>query len=307
MEIIEDSLVVGHYTSEENKTGLTVFIPKKRAACGYYLCGSAPALREVSVLDVSMSNKIDALVFSGGSCFGLGSANGVMKWLAEKKRGIRIGKQIIPIVPTACIFDRGIYEFGIYPKEEHAYLACKNANAAFPPTGRVGAGTGATVGKLINNTSCYEGGFGYSIAEGLNGLWVITYAVVNSVGNIIDNSSNNILAGATSIQGKFIEHKEMLDNIKSPYNASGANTTLVAVFTNALLSDKELKSVAKMASSGMAQAIAPCFTPYDGDIVFTVSLGKLKADIMTVGMLAAESTRKAIINAVEGSKVLLNC
>jgi L-aminopeptidase/D-esterase-like protein len=298
MQRVNNYLSVGHYSDPQRKTGLTVFIPKKRSPCGYFLCGAAPALRETAVLDVSISNKIDALLFSGGSCFGLGATNGVMKWLLEQKRGVKIGKRIIPIVPTACIFDRGIYEQGSYPDQDNAYAACTSANSAIVTTGRVGVGTGATVGKYINDTNMHEGGFGYNFITGNNGLWVMTYSVVNAVGNVVDNSK--VIAGAANDIGNFVNH---IDKTLSIDKAIGANTTLVAIFTNAALGDKELQIICKMASAGMAQAIIPCFTPYDGDVIFTTTLGSLKVDIMNLGILAAESTRKSIINAVDKAKI----
>lgn len=295
MEEVSKKLKVAHYTDTAQKTGLTVFIPDKRASCGYYVCGASPGMRETAVLDFGISNKIDALVFTGGSCFGLGATNGVMKWLAERKKGVKIGKRFIPIVPAACIFDEGIYHLGSYPKPENAYEVCEQAISAIPEIGRKGAGTGAATGKLSSYKNIQAGGFGYSFIEGAGGLWVASYIVVNSMGSIF-NIFNNQMVKDTFEAEAFLFSKAN-DN-SATFKITGANTTLVAVFTNAKLSDKSLQSVAKMAGAGMAQAISPCFTPYDGDVVFSISLDNLNADITTVGILAKEATRQAILNAV---------
>lgn len=296
MEEVSKRLKVAHYTDHAKKTGLTVFIPTQRGApCGYYVCGASPGMRETAVLDFGISNKIDALVFTGGSCFGLGATNGVMNWLAERRKGVKIGKRFIPIVPAACIFDEGVYEEGAYPNAEDAYVACDKATSSEVEMGRNGAGTGATTRKLKSYKDIQEGGFGYSFIEAANGIWVVSYVVVNSMGSVFNLHDSQMVRDTFDEETLFLLKGR---DTESNVNVVGANTTLVAIFTNAKLSDKSLQSVAKMASSGVAQAISPCFTPYDGDVVFSVSLDNLRADITAVGMLAKEATRKAILKAV---------
>lgn len=292
------SLKVGHYTNTQDATGLTVFLFDVPAVAAYHLCGSSPATRELHMLDFEANNsEINGLVFTGGSAFGLGAVDGVMRFLNEKGCGKRMPHGgVVPIVPAASIYDLAMGNFAM-PTADDAYQACVIAQEDNTETGCIGAGTGATVGKLVPGASRMSGGFGFSnIALG-NGLCVAAYALVNAVGDVRD-SSGQIIAGARLQHGAFANTEEFLLEGGNEAYAASANTTLVAVFTNARFNKIELKRIAKMATAGMARTISPVFTRYDGDIVFTSSMGELNASELTVGTLAVNAVQRAIINAV---------
>jgi L-aminopeptidase/D-esterase-like protein len=281
-----ENLSIGHVSCANNASGVTVFLFEERAPCGWWLCGSAPATREVSLLNPdALVDRIDALVFTGGSALGLGATNGVMQWLFERRRGYPTIHAPIPIVPTAAIYDLTAKSV-IVPTPEEAYQACTVANKNNTLRGRVGAGTGATINKWSVTAKRKPGGFGFAELIHENGLQVLACVVVNCVGDVIDvqklDNFDQTLLRSNIVQMEIAQQ----------------NTTLVAVFTNADLNKAQLTRVAKTASSGMARAIRPVFTCYDGDVVFAASVGNQQADEFLVGMLAAEATSAAIINAV---------
>lgn len=303
-----DNLKIGHTTLEEKGTGLTVFLFEQLTPCAWWLCGSSPATRDVNVLDADVSiGQANALLFSGGSAYGLGAANGVMQWLLEHKRGYETHFGLVPLVPTANIYDfrvKGMH----FPTEEDAYNACQAAKKNNDLMGRIGVGTGASIGKWLHHSDgVMSGGFGCSQLSGPDGLQVLACCVVNSVGNVI-NEQGKVIAGACNLQGKLVNmSQELLAGHfgKTDIGESeNENTTLVAIFTNANLDRASLRRVAKMASAGIARGTMPAFTRYDGDVVFTASLGDMIANEIVVGTLAADATHKAILKAVEGSVVL---
>lgn len=299
------SLKIGHYTSLEHATGLSVFLFDQPALAVYQICGSSPATRELPILDLESNiNGINGLVLSGGSAFGLGATDGVMQFLREKGLGKRMPHGgVVPLVPAAAIYDLAVLSDS-FPTAEHAYIACQQAKENNTLQGKVGAGTGASVGKLIPCSTRMSGGLGCAQIELNDGLIVCAYAVVNAVGDIYQ-SNGNILAGAMLPNGEF-------GNCQAYLLAGGieaalppqSNTTLVAVFTNGAFSKIELKRIAKMAIAGMACAISPAFTRYDGDIVFCVSVGNTSASELAVGAMAAEVVRQAIVNAVSDSAII---
>lgn len=298
-------LRVGHATNQENGTGLTVFLMENSAVGGYWICGSAPATHELVVLDPDNSvSNLFGLVLSGGSAFGLYAAKGVMEYLKEKNIGHPTLHGVVPIVPAAAIYDLA-YKKGIAPTEQEAYQACVDATENNMRTGRIGAGTGATIGKLIPNAKHMTGGLGHAELTLPNGVQVKAYAVVNCVGDVRDEAGH-IVAGACDQAGKFLDcEKYLLSGQGEKELFDFGNTTLVAVFTNANFSKGELKRIAKMATAGMARAISPIFTRYDGDILFCVSVGDMAASELTVGTMAAEAVRLAIHDAINQSEIIL--
>lgn len=292
-------LKVGHQTL--HKSGLTVFLLEKPAPCGWCLCGAAPAMREVNLLDPEASvEKIDALVFTGGSAFGLGATNGVMRWLVDQDRGYptRFGR--VPIVPTAAIYD--LSKNSAFPSVEDGYAACVQATSKPSKTGRVGAGMGATVGRLLQDARPMSGGIGYASVEA-HGVQVVAYALVNSLGDIV-SSEGKIIAGAVNEKGHFANIEESLKKgHHSHMTLPEPNTTLIALFTNASFDKAILTRLAKTASCGIARAIRPAFTKYDGDAIFWTSLGEKKADELLVSTLGIQATERAIYNAVADSSI----
>lgn len=298
------ALKIGHYTSPEHGTGLSVFLFNQPAMGAYHLCGSSPATRELHTLELEgNTEEINGLVLTGGSAFGLGAIDGVMQFLQENNFGKHMPHGgVVPIVPAAAIYDLGV-KSAMWPTAEQAYQACLAADELNVSQGRIGAGTGASVGKLIPHASRMTGGLGHAKILLEDGLIVKAYAVVNPVGDIRD-ASGKIIAGARFSNGQFGDCRHYLLSGGSEATIPQSNTTLAAVFTNAHLSKIQLKRIAKMATAGMAQAITPVFTRYDGDIVFCVSLGEYTASELMIGAMATEVVRLAIINAVNESVII---
>lgn len=297
-------LKVGHVSHDEHGTGITVFLLDQPARGAYLLCGSGPATHELAPLDPETSvNAVHALVFSGGSAFGLYAAEGVMRYLAERNIGLTLPHGVVPIVPAAAIYDL-IYKKAEAPTAKQAYEACRIATEDNNQSGQIGAGRGATVGKIVPQTSRMTSGIGRKELMLPNGIAVTAYVVVNAIGDVID-AQNNIMAGAKNADGSFANCTQfLLQGGGEEMIFSHSNTTLAAIFTNAKFNKSELKRIAKMAISGMSRAISPVFTCYDGDILFAISLGEKEASVLTVGTLAAEAVRLAILDAVKQSKVV---
>ncbi len=291
---------VGHYTDEQNITGCSVLLlpPKTVASCE--VRGSSPGSRELALLapDKQMQ-EVHAILLSGGSAYGLGAANGVMKFLAEREVGYRTPWVIVPIVPQAIIFDLNIGSASVFPTAEDAYDACRNASANVEQ-GSVGAGIGAVVGKWNGFESAMKGGVGTaSITQGE--LIVGAFAVVNAVGDIIEEDGT-VLAGARK-DGKFYSRQERLEHFRNERLLSrNTNTTLAVAASNAKLSKVDTFRVAQRMHDGMSRAIHPCHTTFDGDVSFALSTGEVIAPIDLVAELAAEATSQAIRNAVRAAR-----
>lgn len=300
-------LKVGHFTKTESGTGATVFLFDGPARGGYLICGAGPASHELAPLSPDTSvQSLHALFFSGGSAFGLYAAKGVMQYLVERDIGLTLPHGVVPIVPAAAIYDLA-YKAPQVPTDEEAYQACVTASADDVSSGRIGAGTGATVGKIVPEAMRATAGIGRAVLTLADGLEVVAYAVVNAIGDVGDDK-NNIVAGARFNDGQFANcEKYLLKGSVSPQmfrHQSHHNTTLVAVFTNAHFNKSELTRLAKMAIAGMARAIKPIFTCFDGDILFCVSLGDIEAPLLRVGTLAAEAVRLSILDAVKTNEVV---
>lgn len=298
-------LKVGHHSHNEFKTGVTVFLFDQPAVGAYTLCGAAPASHEWGALEADASvSVLHGLALCGGSAYGLLAVAGVMRFLRERNIGLALPHGVVPIVPAAAIYDL-TYGQPEPPTAEGAYQACLDAKEENTTAGAFGAGTGATVGKVIPNAHQMTSGIGRAEITLSNGLTVLAYAVVNAVGDV-RSANGHIIAGATDDAGQFLNCEAFLLSGKGEQLLINhhTNTTLVAIFTNAGLSRSELKRVGKMAVGGMARAIAPVFTDYDGDTIFTVSMGDVKASVLSVGTIAAEAVRQAIVNAVATAEMI---
>ncbi len=296
-----ENLLIGHQSLAGN-TGISVLLFTQRVVCAYHLCGSAPGTRDVVPLNLGNSvEEIDALVFTGGSAYGLGASTGVMEYQQGQGRGLATPGRIVPIVPTACIFDLA-YGEPVYPAAQDAYAACKAATNSEYARGRVGVGRGATVGKGLENGRPMTGGFGVGHIQA-GELKVLACAAVNAFGDVREN--DKIIAGAVDTHGQFLNiEQHLLRGSAEARTSLPQNTTLVAVVTNATLSQEALFIVAKMATAGFARALSPAFSPWDGDLVFSVSAGQVRSDVTLVGTIAAEVTRLAILDAVRESQVI---
>ncbi len=296
-------LRVGHFTDTRRPTGCTVVIFDKGAVAGVDVRGSAPGTRETDLLNpINTVQKINAILLSGGSAFGLDAATGVMRYLEEHGQGYHVGSIIIPIVPAAILIDLELGDSKIRPNAQSGYAACQAASASDVPEGNVGAGAGATVGKLFGMRSAMKSGLGTaSIKVAPTGLIVGAIVAVNAVGDVLDRQTGRILAGALTPDGHGFRNT-MSQIIKGNTAASrpGTNTTLGIVATNASLTKTEMAKVAQMAHDGLARTINPVHTAYDGDTIFAAGTGSLqvKTDVTTVGAIAAEAVARAVNRAV---------
>lgn len=299
------NLKVGHFTDTRRPTGCTVVLCEKGAVAGVDVRGGSPGTRETDLLNpVNTVQQIYGLVLSGGSAFGLDAASGVMRYLDEKGIGFPIGESIhVPIVPAAVLFDLEVGDSRIRPTAESGYEACKNASFGTIPEGNVGAGAGATVGKMFGKKFAMKSGLGTaSIHAGNSGVIVAAMVAVNAVGDVYDPKSGKILAGARTEDGK--KFRNTMKGIQDGYSVSmanmGKNTTIGVVATNASLTKVEATKVAQMAQDGYARAINPVHTPFDGDTIFALSTGTLKEGVQAgvIGALAAEVVSEAIARAV---------
>ncbi len=291
------SILVGHAQNDDAGTGCTVILPENGAVAGVDIRGSAPGTRDIEAIKlVRLVPKIDAVLFSGGSAFGLGAADGVQCYLEEQGVGFDVGVTTVPIVPSAVIFDLYGRDHRIRPEKQMGYDAAANAVSGPVAEGRVGAGRGATVGKLSGFEKCMLGGVGTACEE-VAGISVGALAVVNAVGNIISPETGEVVAGARDAEGgHFLDYmKQRGDSLF----AAPTNTTLAVVATDAAFTKEEITKVAQMAQDGLARAINPAHTPFDGDLVIALSVGERQADILTVGAVAAEVVAKSIVRAVK--------
>jgi L-aminopeptidase/D-esterase-like protein len=289
---------VGHVHDETARTGCTVILPDRPAVAGVDVRGSAPGSREIEALKpVRLVQAIHGVLLTGGSAFGLDATGGVQKYLEERGIGYDVQVTKVPIVPTAVVFDLAVGDAKVRPTAEMAYRACIEASATETRMGLVGAGCGATVGKIRGIQHCMLGGIGMASWKSGN-LAIGALAVVNAVGDVIDPQSGKIIAGARNDDGSFVNTQQHLkSNFISPFKSWG-NTTLAVVATNAAFKKEAIIKIAEMADDGLARAILPSHTLYDGDMVFALSVGDEKADVMAVGAIAAELVAEAIVRAV---------
>jgi len=289
-----ENLKIGH-DSVRGKTGCTVFLAPHGTKGGVCVRGAAPASRETDLLRAENAvSQIDAIVLSGGSAFGLASADGVMKYLAEQKRGFAAGDVKVPLVAGACIFD--LNKTVEFPNAINGYNACKNASNKNLRWGKVGAGIGATVGKILGRKASSSGGIGFSTITAGN-AFVTAITVVNALGDVIDIENGGIVAGANDGNGNFLNSEKLILGHAHKANL-GSNTTLSVVQTNVELTKLELNKLASVAHNGFAKAISPVHTDYDGDTIFTLSFGKEKLDFTALSVMAVEAVRRSIINSV---------
>ena len=313
---------VGHYTLTERPTGCTVILVDGQGAPGgVSQRGGAPGTRETDLLDpLNMVDKVNAVVLSGGSAYGLNAASGTVRWLEERKVGWPVGASgVVPIVPSAILFDLA---FGgkpsVRPDADCGYKAADAASYAPVGEGNVGAGAGATVGKMggivehagypAGRRGPMKGGVGSYAITLPNGLVVAAIVAVNAAGDIIDPETGRIVAGARTEDGKGLaDVRKMLRGGRvTETPRPGENTTIGLVATNARLSKTDVNRMALMADDGFARAIYPAHTPGDGDTVFALATGRWQGEVPValVGALAADAMAEAIVRAVSKAESL---
>ena len=294
-------VLVGHHTLEGRPTGCTVVLTTAGAVATVDVRGAAPGTRETALLNpVNTVQKVHALVFSGGSAFGLAAADGVMRYLGERQIGYQTRHANIPIVPAAILYDLAVGDPTIHPTWECGYKAAEVANHGPIPEGSIGAGAGATVGKLRGHERAMRGGIGTSMLELPNGIRVAALMAVNSIGNVVDPDTGQPVAGVRTEDGSSIADSSYILTAKALNTPTAENTTIGVVATNADLTKAELAIVARMAHDGLARAVRPAHTPSDGDTIFAIATGEIKSEIslLRIGALAADTTARAIIRGV---------
>jgi L-aminopeptidase/D-esterase-like protein len=308
---------VGHAQNEEALTGCTVIICEQGAVGGVDQRGSAPGTRETDALNpVHLVNHVHAIVLAGGSAFGLESATGVMRYLEERKVGFNTGVARVPIVPAAILFDLGIGRADVRPDAMMGYQACLNASVDRPAEGNIGAGMGATVGKILGMGQAMKSGIGTASVEIGKKVIVAAIVAVNAFGDIIDSTTNQILAGARTLQkgpfqiGAASYFADTLQVMRTMVGrtvlgfSTRENTVIGVVATNARLTKVQATKVAQMAQDGLARTVRPAHTMLDGDTIFTMATGEHTADVNIVGAFAADVFAQAILRAVRAAKPL---
>jgi L-aminopeptidase/D-esterase-like protein len=294
-------LKVGHASNYDGYTGCTVILCEAGATCGIDIRGSASGTRQVDALSIShIVEHVHAILLSGGSSFGLDAATGVMRYLEEKGIGFDVGPTKIPIVPTAVIFDIFFGDPKVRPTPEMGYEACVNARDTVEE-GSIGVGTGAAVGKIFEISRAMKGGVGTSSIVMPDGLTVASLVVVNAFGDIIDNVTGKIIAGAR-VSPESLEFANTVESIKKgavKKQFGLVNTTLGVVATNAKFDKKGITKIAQMAQGGLIKTISPVHTTFDGDLVFALATGECEADINLVGVLGEFVIAEAIKRAVK--------
>jgi L-aminopeptidase/D-esterase-like protein len=300
-------LKVGHFTDARRPTGCTVVLAEAGAVCGVDVRGGAPGTRETDLLSpVNSVEKVHALVLSGGSAFGLDAAGGVVRYLEEKGIGFEVGALRVPIVPAAILFDLNAGDPRIRPDAGAGYAAAQAAAPGPVVEGNVGAGAGATVGKLFGFARAMKGGLG-SASIRLPGRNVVVGALVavNALGDVVDPVDGTPLAGARTPAGSELEdaRRALLEGRIPAFAVKGENTTLGVVATNVTLTRAQATKVAQMAHDGLARVIRPSHTPWDGDTIFALSTGQGEdpQGAMLVGSLAAEVLAAAVVRAVRAA------
>jgi L-aminopeptidase/D-esterase-like protein len=305
-----EGILVGQHTLAERPTGCTVILADGLVVAGISQRGSAPGTRDTDLLQsVNAADRVDAVVLSGGSAFGLDVATGVMRWLDEG-HGQWSGHptDAVPIVSAAVLIDLWVGgKPSIRPDADCGYRAAGAASRAPVAEGSVGAGAGATVGKLTGLDRAMKGGIGSAAVTLPDGLRVAALAAVNALGDVVDPASGAVVAGARADDGSLRDVRKLLRSgapLQRPRVAE--NTTLAVVATNAQLTKAEANRVALMADAGIARAVTPAHTTADGDTVFALATGRWRgrADLNEIGALAADVLAEAIVRAVKEATVV---
>lgn len=301
MDLTRFGLAVGHATDAVGATGCTVVrgidAPHRGAVA---VLGRATGSRELALLEPGhLVERVDGILLTGGSAYGLDAAAGVMRWMESRGRGFPVGGGVVPIVPAAVVFDlRPLGRFDARPTADMAFAACDSATSHDVAEGSVGAGTGVTVGKMAGPAGSMKGGLGIAVAEG-NGCAAAAIAVVNAYGDVRE-ASGRIIAGARDANGQFIDSAAAIARgVSSAGFLAGTNTTLVVIALDAAYSRLELQAIARSATAAMHRHITPAGTSSDGDIVFALApMEGRRAPLAQGEQLAAQALGAAIERAV---------
>ena len=304
-------LKVGHAQDLKAATGCTIIICEQGAVVGVDVRGGAPGTRETDLLDpVNLVQQAHAVLLTGGSAFGLDSAAGVMQYLEENNIGFDVQVTKVPIVCGAALFDLAIGDHKIRPDKKMGYQACVDANSAGASSGKckqgcIGAGTGATVGKILGMGQAVKSGLGcYALQAG--DLKVGALVAVNCLGDVIDPLNGEKLAGPLNNDMQTMNDTEgiMIKSYSDKKNLFSGNTTIGIIATNADFTKAQATKLASMAQNGYARTMRPAHSMYDGDTIFAMSAGEIEADLSVVGLLAARVMERAVIEAVKNADSL---
>ena len=293
-------ILVGHASDYDGLTGCTVILCEGGAVGGADVRGSATGTEEFDLMSpLNATDRLNAVVLAGGSAFGLEAASGVRRYLEHQGIGFQTGVARVPLVPCAILFDLAIGKASARPTREMGESAAAAATNKPVAEGAVGAGVGASVGKLFGMARAMKSGIGSATVSLGNGVLVSALAAVNAVGDVIDPANGKIVAGArvSATSREFVNSAQaMKSGARGGFRRE--NTTLVAVATTARLSKAMSNKLAQMASLGVARTISPVWTMSDGDLVVALSLGSAEADINALGVAAAEAVSQSILRAV---------
>ncbi|WP_246046311.1 P1 family peptidase [Thermosporothrix hazakensis] len=295
---------VGHDTNLEAATGCTVILCDQAATGGVDIRGSAPATHETDLLNpIHLVSEVNAVLLTGGSAFGLAATAGVMRYLEEHQQGFQTGIARVPIVPAAAIFDLALGSANVRPDPESGYRACLQATVGPIPQGNVGAGTGASVGKMFGLARAHKGGLGSASTRLPSGILVGALAVVNAFGSVVDPDTREPIAGPRSA--------DLPEGLSFQQAHPFSNTTLAVVATNVALTKAEATKLAQMAHDGLAQVIHPAHTMFDGDTIFALAVAQHRPDpsqkaqlVSLLGATASSTLARAILRAVQRAETL---
>lgn len=297
---------VGHYSDARRPTGCTVVLARAGAVAGVDVRGAAPGTRETDLLAPgNLVERVHAIVLAGGSAWGLEAACGAVRWLEEQAIGLDIGVGRLPLVPAAVLFDLQLGDMRIRPDAAAGYAACAGASAADPAEGNVGAGSGASVGKLFGLQRAMKGGVGSaSITAG--GVTVGALIACNALGDVLDPDSAQPIAGARSADGLRLHDSRralLRGEVPQPLLA-GSNTTIGVIACDALLTKAQAQRLALAGHDGLARSINPVHTMSDGDTLFALATGRLGSNpgMLLLATLAAEAVARATARAVRAAR-----
>ncbi len=298
-------LQVGHFTDTRRPTGCTVLLCPQGAVAGVDVRGAAPGTRETDLLHpLATIEVVHALLLTGGSAFGLDAATGVVRWLEERGHGVQVGPAQIPIVPAAVLFDLWVGDARIRPDAAAGYAACEASSAAHPAQGCVGAGAGASVGKLFGMARAMKGGVGTASLK-VGAITVGALVAVNAIGDVVDPATGRVVAGARAEDGRtpLDTVAALIDGQLPAHLMAGMATTIGIVATDAQLTKAQANKLAAMSHDGLSRSINPVHTSGDGDAMFAVATGGSgkPGNLTVLGTLAAEVTARAVLNAVRAA------
>ncbi len=294
-------IAVGHATDKAGLTGCTAVLCEAGAVGGVDQRGGAPGTRETDLLrPMHLVQQVHAVLLTGGSAFGLAAADGVVRYLTERGVGYKSGPVRVPIVPAAVLFDLAVGRADARPDAEMGYRACQAASAEPVAQGNVGAGTGCSAGKLLGAGHATKTGIGSAAVDLGAGLVVAALIAVNPFGDVVD-AEGRIIAGTRPFRGTgFADSLALLRGVTGRLAMRVAGATVIGVVaTNARLTKEQVNKVAQMGQDGLARAIRPAHTMFDGDTLFALATGKVRASPTLVGAYAAEVVSQAIVRAAE--------